>query len=310
MPDDRTAPPQPTLEALTRLTRDILASISPDVDEIRFLVDTYYQLQDFRMATGNQMRSLDRKVDEGPSEHKLLDWLFTNLDMLENQMKRAFDAFSMSSREGIWLRSIYGIGPVIASGLLAHIDIEKAPTAGHIWRFAGLDPTSKWNKGEKRPFNARLKVICWHAGQSFMKNAAAPECFYGKLYRQRKQYEIERNDAGGNAEEAAKRIVLIRDPATKKWLSGRYPTGTTNAAVALPSAKRDAYLKTVECDGGTAMLPLGQIDARARRYAVKILLSHLHHVMYDCHFGKPPPVPYAMTKAEHAHFIPPPGAWR
>src|SRR5581483_161544 len=25
-----------------------------------------------------------------------------------------------------------------------HIDIEKAPTAGHIWRFAGLDPTLRW----------------------------------------------------------------------------------------------------------------------------------------------------------------------
>ena len=37
-----------------------------------------------------------------------------------------------------------GIGPVIAAGLLANIDIKQAPTVGHIWRFAGLDPTNKW----------------------------------------------------------------------------------------------------------------------------------------------------------------------
>jgi hypothetical protein len=44
--------------------------------------------------------------------------------------------------------------------LLARIDIVKAPTAGHIWRYAGLDPTVRWNKGEKRPWNAGLKVLC------------------------------------------------------------------------------------------------------------------------------------------------------
>ena len=53
-----------------------------------------------------------------------------------------------------WARSIYGIWPVLAAGLLAHIDIEQAPTVGHIWSFAGLDPTKKWQPKTTRPWNA------------------------------------------------------------------------------------------------------------------------------------------------------------
>jgi len=63
---------------------------------------------------------------------------------MENQIKRSLDKFTDHHPVGKWMKSIHGIGPVIAAGMLAHIDIEKAPTAGHIWRYAGLDPTVVW----------------------------------------------------------------------------------------------------------------------------------------------------------------------
>jgi hypothetical protein len=53
-------------------------------------------------------------------------------------------------------------------------------------------------------------------------------------------------------------------------------------------------------------LPPGQIDARARRYAVKLFLSHLHEVWYKAHFGKAPPLPYPIAILGHAHIKPPP----
>ncbi len=40
--------------------------------------------------------------------------------------------------------SIYGIGPVIAAGLSAHVDIRKARTAGAIWKFGGIAGDEVW----------------------------------------------------------------------------------------------------------------------------------------------------------------------
>ena len=45
--------------------------------------------------------------------------------------------------------------------LKIHIDINKCPYAGNIFSFAGLNPKRKWEKGERRPWNADLKKIIW-----------------------------------------------------------------------------------------------------------------------------------------------------
>lgn len=73
----------------------------------------------------------------------------------------------------ITCNSIHGIGPVISAGLLAHIDIHRAVTVGHIWRFAGLDPSVKWLKKTKRPWNAGLKVLCCHPQTMVMTDKGA-----------------------------------------------------------------------------------------------------------------------------------------
>lgn len=265
-----------SLEAITRPTRDIVKAAATLTDnEVRYMVDSYYQMQEYRKAVANQVGAIERGTDEGAT-HETLDWMLAQVSTMEAQIERAMDVYSMAHPVGPWLRGIYGIGPVIAAGLLSHIDIRKAPTAGHIWRFAGLDPTVKWDKGTKRPWNAELKTLCWKVGQSFMKFSGRAECYYGTVYRERKAYEIARNDAGGNAETAA-----VRAPTVGK---------NTEAYKAYATGK----------------LPPGQIDARARRYAVKLFLSHLHHQWYVAEFGTAPPLPYPVAHLQHAHFIPPP----
>ncbi len=256
--------------AVGRLTRDLTkAAATLSSDEARYLVDAYYIAQDDRMRANNQVRALA----ENEEPHLVIAWLARQCDTLEAQIKRALDAYTSAHPMGDWMRQVHGIGPVISAGLLAHIDITKAPTVGHIWRFAGLDPTSKWEKGQKRPFNARLKVICWKAGQSFMKFHNDERCVYGKLYVQRKEYEIARNESGGNAAIAA--TIL----AAKKW-----------------GATTDAFK---HLSGGN--LPPAQIDARSRRYAVKQFLSDLHGAWYRVHFGVEPPLPYPIAILGHAH---------
>ncbi len=260
-------------DPVKRLSRDLAkAATTLSASEARYLVDAYYQMQDDRKRAHNQVRSMETEP------HEVLAWLAEQSETLEGQIKRALDQYTDANPVGKWMKNVYGIGPVIAAGLLAHIDIEKAPTAGHIWRYAGLDPTSKWGKGEKRPWNADLKTLCWKIGQSFMKFSNKEECFYGKLYRERKLYEQQRNDSGANAE-LCQRIL-----SEKKF-----------------SKDTDAF---GHLTGGK--LPPAQIDARARRWAVKMFLSHVHAFWYEHHFKTKPPKPFAIEHLGHAHMIDPP----
>jgi hypothetical protein len=177
---------------------------------------------------------------------------------------------------GIWAREICGIGPVISSGLLANIDITKAPTVGHIWRFAGLDPTSKWDKGEKRPWNASLKRLCFLIGESFIKVSGNPKDVYGKVYLARKEYEARNNDAGRLADRARER--LGQDKARKRKLDPE-------------------LLKILE----SGKLPQMALHCRARRYAVKAFLSDWHAEAYRQRYHTEPPLPYPIAHLGHVH---------
>jgi hypothetical protein len=148
-------------EAVQRLSKDLRdASRTLSDQEVRFLVDGYYSMQKQRIVQDNRRRAMS---DE---PHAVIDWFSANALFMENQVKAALDRYSAAHPLGEWTRGVTGIGPVIAAGLLAHIDIRQAPTVGHIWRFAGLDPTLKWGKGKKRPYNAGLKVLCVAPGMT------------------------------------------------------------------------------------------------------------------------------------------------
>lgn len=261
------------LTPIVRLTKDLAkAAVTLSDDEARYLVDGYYIIQESRKRFDNQVNAMMMEP------HSLIKWFADQTDAIEGQIKRALDKYSDGKAIGKWMKSQHGIGPVIAAGLLAHIDIHKAVTAGHIWRFAGLDPTQVWNKGEKRPWNASLKTLCWKIGQSFMKFSGDEKCFYGRIYKDRKAYEVNRNESGGNKEAAA--AILLAKKFNKSTEAFKHLSG--------------------------GKLPPAQIDARARRYAVKIFISHLQQVWYFIENGEMPPKPYAINKLGHAHYIRPP----
>ena len=259
-----------------RIKQDIrLAASTMSEQEARYLVDLYYMMQENRKAAANQVRALGENTEPNAT----LAWVAGQAESLEAQVKKALGTFSQSRVVGQWAESIVGIGPVISAGLIANIDIEKAPTVGHIWRFAGVDPTVRWEKGQKRPWNASLKTLVWKIGDSFVKFHNHERDIYGKVYVARKEYEVARNERGDNAEYAARALE------TKRWRP------ETEAFKAYSVGK----------------LPAGQIDARAKRYAAKLFLAHLHHVMYEDRYGVPPPLPYILTQPGHVHFIAPPG---
>jgi hypothetical protein len=259
-------------EGLEKLTKDLKhAAATLTKTEARFLVDSYYQMQDSRIRTGGQIR----EMLEANEPHVVLGWFNRQADGLEDEIQKALDAYSNNFVLGRWARSQYGIGPVIAAGLLAHIDIEKAKTAGAIWKFAGLDPTTTWGKGQKRPWNADLKVLCWKIGDSFLKQSGRPNDVYGHVLMQRKEYETAMNEQFAYRDQAA---AILK---------------------AVPNHKQASIYKT-------GKLPPGQILSRAKRYATKLFLAHYHHVAFELKYKTAPPKPYILTQPGHVHFLAPP----
>ena len=260
------------LEPIRRLTKDRKqAAATLSVDEARYLVDAYYQLQRDRIRSDNQVRALTTSGEP----HDTIAWLAGNAATLERDIKAALDVYGDAHVVGRWSKTIVGIGPVLSAGLLAHITIAKAPTVGHIWRFAGLDPTVTWEKKHKRPWNASLKTLCWKIGESFVKVSGHEDDVYGHLYLERKAREISKNEAGDFAAQAAaivaKGKIAKNTEAWKSYAAGR--------------------------------LPPGHLHARAKRWAVKLFLAHYHHVAFVAAFGTAPPRPYVMTHLHHAHEI-------
>jgi hypothetical protein len=254
-----------------RFARDLRTlTVELDSRSAREVVSAYYNLQENRMAFAAQARELEKQ--ESPSE--LVKFLSYNLRLMEKSLKAPLQTYAESTTVGSWAIGQFGIGPVLAAGLLSHIDITKAPTAGSVWRYAGLDPTVVWEKGQKRPYNAELKTLCWKIGQSFMKFSGKEECFYGKLYKQDKQRRTEKNQSGDYSEFASSILE-------KK------------------NFKQNQTRKTLE----SGKLSDAQIDAQARRFAVKIFLSHYHAVAYQAHHGTPAPRPYIIAHGDHVHEI-------
>ena len=263
------------LEPIQRLTKDIKeASYILSDDEARFLVDSYYIMQENRIRSASQIRSMT----ESGEPNAVLQWLLTQNETLEKQVAKALDAYSSSSEIGKWMRSNKGVGPVISAGLIAHIDIRKADTAGHVWSYAGLsnNPDKAWKKGQKRPFNAELKRLCYLIGESFVKVSGHEDAIYGKIYKERKQYESEKNDNLEYADQAKAKLEKFNI-----------------------SKNTDAYKFYSQ-----GKLPPAHIHARAKRFAVKMFLSHAWQVWREIE-GLPTPKPYAIAHMGHAHKIEP-----
>lgn len=262
--------------AIPRASKEqVLSAANLTAPEIRFIVTNYYDAQEMRKRGDMQLRHVGDKDDaaqKGPAQ--LLSFWTDTQAALEKDVLKMLEAYAESHPAGAWMLAQYGVGPVIAAGILAHVDIEKAPTVGHIWRFAGLDPSSKWTKGEKRPWNAQLKQITWHAGQCFKRSSNAADSFYGKLYREHKEIVVARNEAGAYAERAKSFVTKSAD--VKKTLA-------------------------------EGKLPASNLDAQASRWTTKIFLSHAHAVMYWTRYGKAPPKPFAIAALGHAHEIKIPG---
>jgi len=324
----------PKIARLTKELREMARSTGPR--EGRALVDCYYALQEMRKSAANQ-RAAGLRGDEAAMP--ILTWVVAQDATMERRLRDLLGNFAEGYPVGRWAMSQVGIGPVIAAGLLAYIDIAKAQTPGHIYRFAGLDPSQEWIGKEEAARRVEHAAVDAKGRLTATSLAALAEGANLRLEALMRRIV----DKDGTPQEPT-RANVARALSVRPWNAGlktlcwkagqcfmkfhgrddcfyghlyaerkaeevrRNEAGefAEQAALALKKKNfnRDTGAKAAYMAG---KLPAGHLEARAERWAVKIFLSHWWQVAYESTYGKPAPSPYALEHLGHVHVIPVPG---
>lgn len=132
---------------------------------------------------------------EVPKDISELVWYHNSLHETEKQLAKRLDAWSSHHPlRAIYLSKIYGIGPILSSGILSWLTpIERFQTISKLWKYCGLAPDQKRRKGEKLSYNPRLKTLMWKIATSFEKQNKK-KSHYTHIYEQQKAYYTSRED--------------------------------------------------------------------------------------------------------------------
>ena len=231
------------LESVQRLTRDLLDRLH-HVKRYRGALSGRQLLHHARGPQAH--RSQERALGDSLEPHSVISWLANQSQTLEREIVKALHAYASNHLMGDYLYGIYGVGPVLSAGLLAHLYMGKwcghadcrghtarqcqvrqddpkrkpklaphafipvwaCPTVGHWWAYAGIagDGQRPWKRGQKRPWNAELKTILWRLSDVLVKFHNNEKCYYGIKYAERKDIEVTKNNNKQFAHIAADRL--------------------------------------------------------------------------------------------------------
>ncbi|RJQ25040.1 hypothetical protein C4577_06555 [Candidatus Parcubacteria bacterium] len=328
-------------------------------NQLRAMVDMYYNLQKLRCGAANKKRAHDQQYDT-LFDSILMDVMKDRLFEMELKTGKILETYVKSKPLGQWALSITGLGAITVASLMGHIDFssccceqydgiprKKRPKhncpglmyGSNIHSFAGLNPNQVWEKGQRRPWNARLKTTCWQIGESFKKAFSVK-----KTKMDDKQLRIALYDAA-----KAKNKILTEDQLNEKMIKEKKRLAKKvesikgeewfyvrlyhnrliyeNANNEAGKYKREAekrlalYKKVVKSAEdekkyaeGKKILMSGKltpkaIEERSKRYAVKFFLSHYFDVGKSLLTGEPierAVKPWIIQHGGHSCYIPPP----
>jgi hypothetical protein len=262
-----------------KLSKRVFRNVEIDTDNIssvKKMVSLYYMMQDNRIRVSNQKYALEQEN----ADDRFMNFFKNQMVVTEGNIATFLDVWTDRHPVGKWLKSNTGIGPVIAAGLVSRFDIKKTRTAGGFWKYAGIaegmENRAVHKKGEISNYCDAAKVLAWKASSSFKMQCTRKNCYYGKLYIEKKAEYVKRNEEGKNKRNAEYELSIKKfDPNSETY--NTYKSGK---------------------------LPAGHIDAMALRYTAKIFISNMFDVMWMYEYGEMPPYPFATTYINgHTHII-------
>lgn len=168
-----------------------------------------------------------------------------------------------------------------------------------------ITPASLGSYLKKPPYNRSFKTVCWKMGQSVLKHKNSEKSLYGKLLNERLLYEKQKNADHGYILEALKNMGYIdKKPENmskedqEALLEQMHKDIESGAFV--PKLGKTTQIYKTYYDG---YLGDAHINARVRRWVVKLMLSHIFEAMYIDANGTFPPAPYIVSVGGHADYI-------
>lgn len=167
---------------------------------LRFLVESYYDIQDMRIITGNRLFAI-AKVLNIPKEDIVetnAGTVYQGVEDIEDQIKKLLEQELKDNP--VWqgyLRRIRGMGIILASGLLGYIeDISKFENVAKLWAYFGQrvvdGHAEKRHRGEKIHYNPKAKVLAWKIGESFVKAGKGYRALYNDFKKREQEVHAER----------------------------------------------------------------------------------------------------------------------
>lgn len=213
--------------------------------------------------------------DAYPSAYIVLQEELSDNDIIEDFVIRNFIEANAVTENVIveLMKRVKRTRPVIINGLNNALKTKQKKNV--------LE--GQWDKSDlssylaKPPYNMQAKQLVYLLGESFVK-VANRGSLYGRIYAERKAFEIIENEKGAYSELAEKALT-----------NKNFGKGT------------ESYKAYIE-----GKLPAAQIYARAKRHAVQLFLSHLYEAMYmDFHKKAVPHEIYPIAYQGHADYIGP-----
>lgn len=158
--------------------------------------------QKLRIQTTNRMNAIVRGVDDASDdpvldpagEYGFLVSVFEDWIKLEKRLDAHIEKQCRGVQVVQAMRSVKGVGPVLAAKIYLLIDIEKCSTVSALWKWAGMDvrdgKASKLTKGASITHSPALKTTMFLLSTSFIK-CGSP---YRGIYDDAKAKYMERED--------------------------------------------------------------------------------------------------------------------
>ena len=325
----------PEIEKLTRdMKKGILASENPSREEIKNLVNLFYQIQGIRLAISEQIRSIE-KASKSDANIIILTWTLRSVAAIEKGINDALKCVCESSEVGKWLLGIKGIGPVLAAGCLGFFDVTNKQYSSQFISYGGLNDNNRpWLGVEKS------KAIINECIEEYSEDGKTITDEVAEHISARTQWKFSYllengyNEKKGkwsktDLEKACAKIPYNKSLKTHLWKIGksfeyqktrdgslygrllaeriskeieRNENGLNKELIQKKMSEKN-YSKGTETYNCymEGKLPMPEINARARRWVEKIFVSHLFEEMYRVTNDKIPPRYYALDHCDGHH---------
>ena len=257
-----------------------------NLEKLRFLVESYYDIQDVRISVSNRTyqldeKEVDHKVEKETTKGKISESHTDALKDIEASVKKQIE--TVLDELPIWtefMKYIRGVGPTLAGGIIGYMykpidekcdaapthetcncgkSIERFDNISKLHAYAGQHVINgkapRRKRGEKSNWNSKFRTHLWKIGQSFMRSDEL-KSFYRDLYTKEKiKLGFIKTTNGWDMPKEVR----------EQWITKG--VGQTNKI-------KEKLEKGQEISNESDAVK-GHLDARVRRKVTKLFLAHV-----------------------------------